>query len=193
MLGGCGKVSKLHNKAVDAIAVGDYDEAVELFGQAVELKPESAFYLNNLGWALFRNDNLDSALIVLERARRKAKAENLVKSIEVNRFLVNSFLRMRRHLDDGEFGLAKDEMEKVLNRYSAGPIGDKYLAEIFEGLEDYELASIHLDNIIGKYAVIDTTNNFYVFAIGRRYILDSLDTQPEYEPTAADDTTSDIQ
>ena len=54
------------------------EEAFELIKKAVHLQPTSGYFADSLGWAYFRQDNFDSAVLWLEKAIQLAPTDPVI-------------------------------------------------------------------------------------------------------------------
>lgn len=57
----------------------DYDEAEKLLTRALELKPDTAAYLDSLGWMFFRRGEMSKAVETLERATEVSPGEPTIE------------------------------------------------------------------------------------------------------------------
>lgn len=82
------------------------EEAFELIKKAVHLQPTSGYFADSLGWAYFRQDNFDSAVLWLEKAIQLAPTDPVIADHlgdaywKVGRF-VEARYKWRQALDMG--------------------------------------------------------------------------------------------
>ena len=72
---GCGEFDGLYNNALKEVSRGNYEEAIEIYNEILTIEKDNPFYLNNLGWTLFRNDNFEEAKNALEDAKSKCDSK----------------------------------------------------------------------------------------------------------------------
>lgn len=156
---------KLRQLGSQAIENGNYVEAIRIFEIIKNAEKDSACSLNYLGWALFRNDELNDAQEVLENAKILAVSKVVQDTIETNLFMVTTFLAGEYSLRKKNYESAIKEFEKVTLRYPESDIGLKYLALCYEGLGDKKTA----DELWQRVAILNEgheyKNKYYQIAM----------------------------
>ena len=164
LLQGCIKTDRLHNQAIEEVSQGNYDEAIKTWNKILSIKKDKPLYLNNLGWVLFRNDNLEEAKTTLEKAKLKCNNKRLMNSININLFMVTAFIKGKKFLQEKNYEKAITEFEKVSAEYDTNEMEKKYLALCYEGMGKTDLAKDLWTEIIESYENSDIKNKFYLLA-----------------------------
>ena len=97
------------------------EEAFELIKKAVNLQPTSGYFADSLGWAYFRQDNFDSAVLWLEKAIQLAPSDPVIAD-----HLGDAYWRV------GRFVEARYKWRQALDM----GIEDKYATIIAEKIAD---------------------------------------------------------
>jgi len=161
---GCGEVGKWHSNALKEASRGNYEGAIKIWNEILDIEKDNPLYLNNLGWTLFRNDNFEEAKATLEKAESKCESKNLRQSIESNLFMVLTFQDGKRLLQNGNYTEAIAEFEKVAFKYNTKELELKYFALCYEGLEKYDEAKEEWEKIIDMHQESNIRNKFYLLA-----------------------------
>ena len=96
-------------------------EAFELIKKAVNLQPTSGYFADSLGWAYFRQDNFDSAVLWLEKAIQLAPSDPVIAD-----HLGDAYWKVGRFLE------ARYKWQQALDM----GIEDKYATIIAEKMAD---------------------------------------------------------
>ena len=97
------------------------EEAFELIKKAVQLQPNSGYFADSLGWAYFRQDNFDSAVLWLEKAIQLAPTDPVIAD-----HLGDAYWKVGRFLE------ARYKWQQALDM----GIEDKYATIISEKMTD---------------------------------------------------------
>lgn len=162
---GCGRTVKLHNSALHEISIGNYERAIALYQEILSSEKDNAFYLNNLGWTYFRNDNFDDARTTLEKAKSSTTSKSLLSSIELSLFMVTTFEKGREFLQNGSCLEAIAEFDKVASKYETKELALKYYALCYEKMAKNNEAKQKWEEIIKIYSGSKIKNKFYHLAL----------------------------
>lgn len=167
ILSGCGKTQKMHQEAYDLSEAGDYQQALELYEQLLDEKPDKALFLNDYGWTLFMADSMQRAEQVLEEAKNKSKDGKtlLRRNIQKNLKIVRAFMEAKNFLEQGNAGKARDIYDNLDKSWKARDMRLKYYALAYESLGEQEKANEYWQQIIDKYAEADFDSHFYNLAV----------------------------
>ena len=138
--------------------------AIRILKEILTIEKENPHYLNNLGWALFRNENFDEAMVVLEKAKAKCKSKILIDSIKTNLFMVSTFQKGKELLQGKNYDVAVIEFEKVTSKYNTKELELKYFALCCEGMGKYDEANEKWEKIVDMNEGSETPNKFYLLA-----------------------------
>lgn len=158
---------KLNSLAEQSIQVGNYEDAIRIYrliASAGKADPDS---FNNLGWALFLNDELIEAKEVLEDARANSHHPAIRDSINTSLFMVITFLAGEYSLRQGEFTAALSDFEKVTQRFPETDVGLKYTALCYEGLNENARAEQIWQRLAYLYEGNAYHNKYYHLAISK--------------------------
>lgn len=161
---GCGELDELYSNALKEVSKGNYEEAIKIYNEILALEKDDPFYLNNLGWTLFRNDNFEEAKDALEKAKSKCDSKNLMETIEANLFIVDTFQDGKMLLQSGNYDEAMEKFEIVISKYNTYEVGIKYSALYYEGKGMLDEAKEEWEKIIDIYKDTDVRNKFYLLA-----------------------------
>lgn len=161
---GCSEVGTLRYDSIQEIESGNYEEAIRILKEILTIEKENPRYLNNLGWALFRNEDFDEAKVVLEKAKAKCKSKVLRDSIKINLDMVSTFQRGKKLLQEKKYDEAVIEFEKVTSKYNTKELELKYFALCYEGMGKYEEANEKWEKIVDMHEGSETPNKFYLLA-----------------------------
>lgn len=101
------------------------DEAEELITAALEAEPDNGYYVDSMGWVLYRQGKLEEALEYLQRSDRI-----IPHQAEVIDHIAEVYWVM------GEEELAKREWERALKTEPEGELGRKIELRLMYGLEE---------------------------------------------------------
>ncbi|MCY4100270.1 MAG: tetratricopeptide repeat protein [Rhodobacteraceae bacterium] len=101
------------------------DEAEELIAAALEAEPDNGYYVDSMGWVLYRQGKLEEALEYLQRSDRI-----IPNQAEVIDHIAEVYWVM------GEEELAKREWERALKTEPEGELGRKIELRLMHGLEE---------------------------------------------------------
>lgn len=101
------------------------DEAEELITAALEAEPDNGYYVDSMGWVLYRQGKLEEALEYLQRSDRI-----ISNQAEVIDHIAEVYWVM------GEEELAKREWERALKTEPEGELGRKIELRLMYGLEE---------------------------------------------------------
>ena len=101
------------------------DEAEELIMAALEAEPDNGYYVDSMGWVLYRQGKLEEALEYLQRSDRI-----IPNQAEVIDHIAEVYWVM------GEEELAKREWERALKTEPEGELGRKIELRLMYGLEE---------------------------------------------------------
>ena len=101
------------------------DEAEELITAALEAEPDNGYYVDSMGWVLYRQGKLEEALEYLQRSDRI-----IPNQAEVIDHIAEVYWVM------GEEELAKREWERALKTEPEGELGRKIELRLMYGLEE---------------------------------------------------------
>ena len=160
----CSKVDKLSSRAIEESNTGNYEGAIKIWNEILDLKKDNPTYLNNLGWVLFRNDNLQEAKATLEKAKLKCNNKQLKKSIEVNIFMVETYMNGKKLLQEKAYDKALEFFKKISSKYDTNEMEKKYLALCYEGMGKIDMAKEQWMKIIESYQSSDVQNKFFKMA-----------------------------
>lgn len=158
---------KLDSLARKSIESGNYKEAIRIYQQIVAVERDGARGYNNLGWALFLNDELKEAKEILERAKTLAHQKSMQDSINTHLFMVTTFLAGEYSLRQGDYEAALTEFEKVTKRYPETDVGLKYVALCYEGLDEKKKAEQIWQHLAYLYEGNAYHNKYYELAISK--------------------------
>ena len=97
------------------------EEALKLIKKAVKLQPMSGYFADSLGWAYFRQDKFDSAVLWLEKAIQLSPSDPIIAD-----HLGDAYWRVGRFLE------ARYKWQQALDM----DIEDKYATIISEKIND---------------------------------------------------------
>lgn len=162
-LSSCGK-SKKENSAYKFHEKGEYESAIIIWEELLEVDSENAKYLNNLGWAYMQNDNLEKIEEYFVLANNKAENKNLLKSIETNRKLLNSIKDIPKLFEQNEFEKCLEIIEKLDNKTSVDDFIKSYEAKCLFEIGELEKSEKLFNEIIDKYKKKQSQNKYSIEA-----------------------------
>ncbi len=134
ILFGCSKHDQQYHKATFYTHQSDFAAAISIYENIVASDAQNAFFLNNLGWALFRNGDIQAGLEKLVQAQKKSTDSKLTEAIKLNLEMVNLWQRGNEYMENANFEAALAEFEPLIKTYGAKEIGLKYKALCLEQL-----------------------------------------------------------
>jgi len=131
---GCGKQRRHHAEALDKCGEGDFAAAASIYRTILESDPENAFFLNNTGWALFRNGDVEVARKYLTEALANCSGSRLESAIRTNLRMVEVFRDARGLMEGSDFEAALPKLDTLLEEYGATELAMKHKALCLEKL-----------------------------------------------------------
>jgi tetratricopeptide (TPR) repeat protein len=158
---------KLNLLAQQSIQAGNYEEAIRIYRQIAEAEICDARSHNDLGWALFLNDEFKEAKEILEKAKAACRNTATQDSINTSLFMVKTFLAGEYSLRQNDFTAALSDFEKVTQRYPETDVGLKYTALCFEGLNEKSRADQIWQRLAYLYEGNAYHNKYYNLALSK--------------------------
>jgi len=114
------------------------EKALELVNKALEQEPESAAYIDTLGWIYYRMGRYEEAVRELRRAAEKMAdpeiLDHLGDALSAAGDISGALDAWRRALEAGPRFTRRDEIESKIEQHSPGGVGDN--APVEQGEED---------------------------------------------------------
>ena len=166
---GCGKITRMHQKAYDLSEAGKYQEALALYELMTTEKPKNPLILNDYGWTLFMADSLKASAEKLEMANNKCKKGSsiLKRNIKKNLHIVNSYIRVKQHLQQGNPEKAKELLDEIDKSWKPREMKLKYYALVFESMGEEGKANEYWQRILNFYPNDGKRNHFQKLASTR--------------------------
>lgn len=166
---GCGKITRMHQKAYDSSEAGNYQGALELYEQITTEKPEDPLILNDYGWTLFMADSLQAAVEKLEMAKNKSNngGSILTRNIEKNLHIANSYIKVKQQLQEGNPEKAKEVMDELEKSWKPREMRLKYYALVYESMGEETQANEYWQRVLDFYPDDGIRNHFQKLASNR--------------------------
>jgi len=131
---GCGKQQRQHREAIEKSYQGDFSSAASIYRSILKSDPGNPFFLNNLGWALFRDGEVEAADRCLRQARASCRRSSLEAAIATNLQMVKTFRDAKALMEDAKSQAAMFQFDRLLQEYGARELATKYKALCLERL-----------------------------------------------------------
>ena len=163
---GCNRAQKMNQQAYDHSELSNYGEALVLYEELLEKKPDKPILLNDYGWVLFMSDSLQQAEEIFVEAQQKGKNSGklLKRNIEKNLMITRSFMKIKSHLENQEPEKAKEILNQLDKSWKVREMRLKYYALTHEQLGNPGKAREYWQQIIDKFAHNDFKTQYHQLA-----------------------------
>jgi len=160
----CSQSQSLENDAINMVKGRNYVEAIKVYEKICKLEKENARSLNNLGMALFRNDELFKAKNKLQEALKVCKKEEIRKSININLSIVDDFINIKGFIGVKHFNKAIEIINKIKTKHKFEELNLKYISLYYYGIGKTDIALEKWNDMIYLFNNSKHKNKFYRFA-----------------------------
>jgi Flp pilus assembly protein TadD len=150
-LAGCSEQERRYAEAVERSRQGDFPAAIAIYRDIVRSDPENPRFLNNLGWALFRDGDVDEGLSSLLDAQNRSADGSLSRMIQTNLDMVRTFQSGKKHMENADFEAALSDFERLLDTYGATEIAVQHKALCLEKLDRQSEAKTLWQSLLSMY------------------------------------------